>query len=126
VGRNRIERAFRGCVLVESWTAADGGRGTSHNIYDRQSRTWHQTWVDDNGFHLRLDGGLRDGRMVLEGSRIGENGVRVQHRLSWTPLAGGEVRQHWERSLDGGTSWSTLFLGRYRPIPAPGRDGPGE
>ena len=28
-GHNRIERSQRGCVLVENWTSATGGTGTS-------------------------------------------------------------------------------------------------
>jgi hypothetical protein len=46
VGHNRIETAHGGCALIEHWTSVTGVTGTSVNIYDRDRRQWHQTWVD--------------------------------------------------------------------------------
>jgi hypothetical protein len=34
-------------------------------------------------------------------------------RISWTPLPRGDVRQLWERSADGGRTWTVIFDGRY-------------
>ena len=113
VGRNHIERTLGGCVLHESWTATDGSKGESFNIYDRSSGHWHQTWVDEHGLLLQLDGGLRGTSMVLEGERLSPNHTRMLHRITWTPLDARHVRQHWERSADGGKTWETLFDGRY-------------
>jgi hypothetical protein len=113
VGRNHIERSLGGCVLHESWTATDGSKGESFNIYDRSSGRWHQTWVDEHGLLLQLDGGLQGPSMVLEGERLSPDHTRMLHRITWTPLDAQHVRQHWERSADGGKTWETLFDGRY-------------
>ena len=56
VGSNTIRRILTGCVLHESWIGASGGGGQSHNIYNMQTEQWHQTWVDDSGRLLQLDG----------------------------------------------------------------------
>ena len=112
-GSNRIERRHKGCVLAEHWTSANGGfTGSSINIYDAATGRWHQTWADSSGTLLLLEGGFHDGQMVLEGTRPGTDDGRVRHRISWTPLANGTVRQHWE-SRRGDDGWTTLFDGIY-------------
>jgi hypothetical protein len=35
------------------------------------------------------------------------------NRVTWQPLPDGRVRQHWEASEDGGTTWKTAFDGYY-------------
>jgi hypothetical protein len=115
-GRNRIESILDGCVLLETWEGAQGSAGRSFNMFDaRGDGRWHQTWVDGSGGRLDLVGGLDgEGRMVLEGERPGAEGGTVRHRITWTPEAGGTVRQHWQASSDAGATWNDLFLGTYR------------
>ena len=60
-GTNTITPMLNGCVLHEQWAGAGGSVGENFNIYDRQSGTWHQTWVANGGLLLRLDGGMADG-----------------------------------------------------------------
>lgn len=113
-GHNRITSIDGGCVLLESWTGVSGFTGHSLNIYDASRGVWHQTWVDNSGSLLVLEGTFRDGKMVLEGEHEGtEAGKKRRERITWTPLPGGEVRQHWESSTDGGVTWTTAFDGRY-------------
>ena len=113
-GTNSITRILGGCVLLETWRGASGTEGTSFNIYDRADRAWHQVWVDSHGTRLDLAGGLRDGRMVLDGKdRKGPRGGTVRDRITWTPLPGGTVRQHWQQSQDAGATWATAFDGLY-------------
>src|SRR4030088_470906 len=57
-GQNSIEADLKRCALFESWSSVDGSRGRSINFYDRIRRRWHQTWVDDRGGGLEIDGGL--------------------------------------------------------------------
>jgi hypothetical protein len=112
-GRNRIEAALDGCTLVEQWTGAGASRGTSLNAYDATTKRWHQTWVDNAGQVLRLDGGFGEGRMSMQGVAPGADGKPARQRISWTPLAGGRVRQLWESSADEGATWTVVFDGTY-------------
>jgi hypothetical protein len=114
VGRNLIEPILGGCVLRETWTGSGGSNGTSYNAWDRQRRRWHQTWVDNGGLVLRLEGGFADGRMVLSGETLDSAGSAVLNRITWQETAPGQVRQLWEVSSDGGKAWRTVFDGRYR------------
>ncbi len=117
-GHNHIERTPSGCALQERWVSAAGGHGTSLNFYDRANRQWHQVWVDGRGGVLRL-AGRRDGAaMVLTGNAPDASGRPQRQRITWTPLPGGRVRQHWETSTDG-QQWQTAFDGEYRPDARP-------
>lgn len=116
VGTNRIESLYDGAALAEHWEGVGGIRGTSLNALDTGTGRWHQTWVDSSGALLRLEGGVVEASMVLEGTAPADDvPARVdQQRITWTPNADGSVRQHWEVSSDGGASWRTAFDGEYR------------
>lgn len=117
--KSRITRLFGDCGLREEYWAG-GGRyeGSSFNVYDAPRKVWHQTWVDNQGGLLALEGGLRGTSMVLEGEQPGPQGGKQTNRITWTPNSDGTVRQLWEISTDAGKSWSTAFDGLYRHPPA--------
>jgi hypothetical protein len=112
VGTNSITREYAGCVVHERYSTPRAYAGESLNTYDAQRRTWHQTWVDNGGTLLLLEGKLVGGAMVLEGAGIVE-GKPVKHRITWTPNADGTVRQFWQTAGADG-AWQTTFDGTYR------------
>jgi Protein of unknown function (DUF1579) len=109
-GRNTIDRPLGSCVLQEHWVGARGSHGSSFNIYDATSKHWHQTWVDDQGTLLVLNGSFADGKMTLTGM-----GGTVLNRIVWYREHGdaNTVRQVWDTSADGGKTWQTVFNGLY-------------
>jgi len=111
-GVNNIEREYEGCVIHERYATERGYKGESVNAYDAGRNLWHQTWVDNQGTLLLLEGSLRGASMVLQGQSAGENGRLVRHRITWTPNPNGSVRQHWESTDDQG-QWTTAFDGLY-------------
>jgi hypothetical protein len=113
-GHNLIESILGGCVLSENWTGSRGGVGKSYNAYNGRTRQWHQTWVDNSGSVVQLDGGFANGKMVLSGEGRDSTGAKVVNRITWQEIEPGVVRQLWEQSADGGKSWSVAFDGRYR------------
>ncbi|MBT4522625.1 MAG: hypothetical protein HOC23_21720 [Halieaceae bacterium] len=116
VGHNRVERILGGCAISENWQSSSDNRGVSYNFYDALTNSWHQTWVDDSGGSLFLDGGLHNGVMVLAGQRPGKEGGLIEHEISWTLLDDGRVKQHWRASRDGGKSWNDAFVGFYSRV----------
>jgi hypothetical protein len=119
-GHNSIISLFDGCALREEWRGESGHRGTSVNAWSPSRGTWHQTWVDASGMLLLLEGGLRDGAMVMEGeaSFPGEPSRSMRHRISWSRVEDDpdQLRQHWEVAGESG-AWETVFDGRYRRLP---------
>lgn len=111
-GTNSIKREIGGCVLHERYETGRGYSGESFNVYDARRKVWHQTWVDSSGLLLVLEGGLRDGRMVLEGQTTGADQSTTRQRISWTPNPDGSVRQLWEATGKDG-EWTVLFDGKY-------------
>ena len=113
-GDNRIEPILDGCALLENWTGAKGGAGKSLNFFDREDGLWHQTWIDRSGGALFLAGKFENGAMRLEGERAATSKQpATRHRITWTPLPGGKVRQLWESTPAGKNLWSTQFDGLY-------------
>lgn len=112
-GSNKIERVSNGNGLLENWTSARGGHGKSLNAYNPTKKVWQQFWVGGDGMVLELSGGLNErGAMVMVGPSSAPNQAEL-NRVTWTPNADGSVRQFWEVSTDGGTTWSVVFDGRY-------------
>jgi hypothetical protein len=111
-GVNRISSEYNGCVVHERYETGRGYSGESLNTFDAGRKVWHQTWVDTSGTLLVLEGGLRNGSMVLEGQTTGADAQVTRHRITWTPNADGSVRQLWE-STDAKGQWAVASDGKY-------------
>lgn len=107
--RNRITSANGGCTLLEQYTTPGGFEGSSLNFYDAARKVWHQTWIDNQGQPLYLEGGLQGDAMVMQTTAD----ATIVQRITWTPLPDGRVRQHWESTGDAGRTWATVFDGYY-------------
>lgn len=113
-GSNRIEKAERGCVLIESWQSATGTTGMSINYLDKAADEWVQIWNDGGGNQINIRGGMTDEGMLLEGTiHYVASGTTAPFRGLWTPLPDGRVRQFFEQSNDGGKTWVPWFEGFY-------------
>ena len=111
-GTNHIEQILSGCALQENWVGAHGSVGHSFNAFDKNTGRWHQTWVDNGGLLLQLDGELEGDAMVLSGPGTSRDGEPITHRITWTALDDGRVKQHWQVSPDG-EEWKDVFVGLY-------------
>lgn len=109
VSRSSITSTNGGCTIHEHYRSPAGYQGSSLNFYDAARKRWHQTWIDNEGQPLYLEGGRQGGSMVL--ATTGD--PRNVERITWTPLPDGRVRQHWESTADGGETWTTVFDGYY-------------
>ena len=109
LGYNKITQIEGGCGLQENWTSGKPGyTGQSMSFYDRTTGNWNQTWVDNGGGVIMMDGKLIDGAMVM---MSGDN--LVQNRTEWKPLDDGRVLHTWNQTKDGGVTWITVFKGYY-------------
>ncbi|WP_088329474.1 hypothetical protein [Lacimicrobium sp. SS2-24] len=116
-GTNRISKDLDNCAIREHYTTPSGYSGRSLNIYDSTRQVWHQTWVDNQGVLLVLEGRLEQQSMRLSGEGITAEGEKVLHRITWTPnMEDNTVRQHWQSSKDMGQTWLSLFDGRYKKV----------
>lgn len=114
-GHNTLSVILGECVLHEHYTTPSGYEGRSLNVYDASRGVWHQTWTDNQGLLLVLEGGFEGDAMVMRGETIGTDGSTTLNRVTWSRMdaSGDRVRQHWEISTDDGRTWATSFDGRY-------------
>ena len=79
---------------------------------DDELDLWRQSWVDNSGNYWAFSGRFEDGRMVL-GTDVERDGQPLKLRMVWFNLGPEAFDWHWERSDDGGQTWSVLWKLRY-------------
>jgi hypothetical protein len=98
------------CIVIERW---DGGRGhTGENIfaYSAGDRSWHGIFADNQGHvHVFVDGKVRDGSAEFTGPSRGEHGETILNRITIRRISDTQAQQSWEKSSDGGKTWSAQF-----------------
>ena len=110
-GRNRIESTFAGCVIEEHFHAeGPGDPWNGHSVSMFSNGVWRQTWVDDGGSFLAFTGGMQDGKMIL----VGEAQQGAQKRMVFSDIKRDSLHWSWERTADGGKTWSPIMTIEYR------------
>jgi hypothetical protein len=117
-GHLRMTPMLLRCAVRGHWRGAIAGRGEVTTWYDRFQQRWHQLYINDDGHPLMMSGGVQDGALVFTGVNTFFDGRVGLHRMSWSPLPGGGLRQHWELSMDDGKTWETLIDARGRRMGA--------
>lgn len=116
-GRNTVEPMLGDCTLLENWTSANNREGKSFNWVDRSTYReprWRQLWIADGGNTLDYyNGHYSDGAMRFEGHTFSPTGDSIPQKLRFENLAPDTVRQVFEQSNDGGSSWVVTFNGLY-------------
>lgn len=112
--RNRIEAVLDGHVILENFDgrAAIPLQGMSVSVFHPVREVWQQTWVDNTGNYWSFAGRLAEGRMILA-TTVERDGQPIGLRMVWFNLQPNALDWHWERSDDGGQTWSVLWALHY-------------
>lgn len=110
-GVNTITRASEGCVILENWEATGPHCGMSMNYYDPVLRKWQQKWVGSGQDIIEFNEGEYVGNeMRFKFTGTNPDGTTFPGRLTFTNMVeSGRVRQHSERTSDGGKTWQTIY-----------------
>jgi len=113
-GTNSITKHHKNCLIMENWTSAQDGTGSSMNYYDAVEDQWRQLWVA-GGYSIDYTGGLDEaGSMVLKGKiNYYKTGKSQGFRGTWTANADGSVRQFFEQRDLKTHEWTVWFDGIY-------------
>jgi hypothetical protein len=117
VGTNSVYLDLGGCVLVENFDGRPSldFQGLSFSVYDREAHCWKQSWVDSEGGYLDFAGSFENG--VMELRRNGEvDGVPALFRMRWENIEHDSLDWSWQRSVDGGETWTTLWAIAYTRV----------
>ena len=115
VGTSSIQLILDECVIFENWMNRVGNEGKSFNKYDATAGIWRQTWVDQSGSWTEFRGEWNGAHMRITTDNVKQpDGSLKKRRMTFTPDAGGSVRQHGEMSADDGQTWTTEYDLTYR------------
>ena len=90
-------------------------QGLSFSVYDRNAGCWKQTWVDSEGSYLDFVGSFADGVMELRRSGECDDAGSV-FRMRWENIEPNSLDWSWQRSVDGGETWTTLWAIEYSRV----------
>jgi hypothetical protein len=115
--RNRITRILDGCAILEEFSGAPGTKldGRSVSTFDRATSRWKQAWVDNSGSFLDFSGAFAEGRMIF-GREFERGGKRIMQRMVFQDIRRDRLKWLWQRSDDGGGTWSTQWEIGYRRV----------
>ncbi len=106
-GTNRVTRDLGDCVIHEHFNGA-GLIGESWSLYHAPSRRWRQTWVDNQGGYFALSGGRENDKFVLVSRGVDDNQPR--QRMVFENITPQNFTWRWQRTTDGGTTWSDAWV----------------
>jgi hypothetical protein len=114
--RNRITKTLDGCAVLEEFTGAPGTKldGRSFSTYDRATKRWRQTWVDNTASYLDLEGATVDGNMAFVRS-VTKDGKTTHQRMVFRDVKPESLTWVWQSSPDGAT-WTTLWEIAYKRV----------
>ena len=113
-GVNRISKILDNCVVHENFEGAPL-KGQSFSSFDRATKKWKQTWVDNTASYLDFTGGFADGKMILA-REFETNGKKISQRMVWFDIQPDQFQWNWERSDDGGQTWKVLWHIDYKRV----------
>jgi hypothetical protein len=95
---------------MENWESQGPHNGVSINYYDPANGKWKQKWAGSGQDIMEFyDGQYMDSIMRFKYDIVNADGTVKPGMLEFTNMESGNVRQHFQRSDDGGKSWQTVY-----------------
>lgn len=116
--RNQVTRILDGCAVLEEFLGGSGTQleGKSFSTFDRATRTWKQTWVDNTASYLDFTGGMVDGKMILTREAVQKDGRKFHQRMVFQDIKTNSLKWLWQKSEDGGKTWKTQWDIDYKRV----------
>lgn len=109
-GFNSITSRSGGCVILESWESQGPHSGVSINYLEPTSGKWQQKWAGSGQDIVEFyDGEFSDGAMRFKWDGTNPDGTKFPGQLTFSNMSNGNVRQHSQRSNDGGRTWIDVY-----------------
>jgi len=114
--RNRITKTLDGCAILEEFTGAPGTKldGRSYSAFDRATKRWKQTWVDNTASYLDFEGTTVDGHMAFA-RVVAKDGKSSHQRMVFRDVKPDSLKWIWELSPDG-KAWKTSWEIEYKRV----------
>lgn len=119
---NEVNRILKGKVIKENFIITEdpknkGVHGLSFSVYNANTKTWKQTWVDNQGAYLDFTGRFESNKRIFErsfqGIRDKYKGKTIRQRMVFYNIKTDSFDWDWESSLDGGKTWKLNWKIKY-------------
>ncbi len=112
---NSLRRILADTVIEEDFRSADL-EGRSWSVFIPLRKMWVQTWVDNKASYLLFTGGREaDGWRILR-QHLPQGGAGT-HRMIFDKITTDAFEWEWQRTDDGGATWTVLWHIDYRRRP---------
>jgi len=115
-GTNSIYKIMDGCTVQENFENPKSHySGKSWSMYNSQAKSWQQTWVDNQGGYIVLNGKFENGAMTLttEARKL-PNGKEQVYRMVYHNIAQNSFDWDWESTTDNGATWVSGWHIHYK------------
>lgn len=110
-GTNHIVKEYGSCIIHENFAdRVSNYFGQSFSVYNSKTKSWEQTWIDNQNSYMLFNGGLVNNEMILNQLETPVDDLR---RMRFTSITQNNFDWYWESSKDNGKTWSTLWLIHY-------------
>ncbi|MEM9680337.1 MAG: hypothetical protein AAF901_08445, partial [Bacteroidota bacterium] len=117
-GTNTISKILDDSVILENFVITEGQstgfKGTSISVYQKQLKTWKQSWADSqtNFFYFK---GSKDGDKRIFQTDVFDlpDGKKSTQRMVFDNIETDSFIWNWESSIDGGQTWTLNWQIRY-------------
>jgi hypothetical protein len=108
-----VSLALDKCLVVESWDGGKGHDGKNMFAYSRDDKSWHGMFADNQGRVHVFEGKIESGSAEFNGPSRNPDGQMALNRIRVVRVNANKVEQSWEKSSDGGVTWTLEFRGEY-------------
>lgn len=113
-GENSITKDLGGSVIREMFRSeATKTNGASLSVLSALDSTWHQTWVDNQGSYIPLDGITKGDQRIFQTKPYEQNGNTFISRMRFYNISVNSFTWDWEKSADNGESWQLSWRIHY-------------
>jgi hypothetical protein len=115
-GSNSIKKEMNAKVIHENFNDPNTGfYGQSWSVYNPKMKVWQQTWVDNQGGYIVLNGNYENNKMILSTEeKTLASGKKVINRMIFYNITKESFDWNWENSEDGGLNWKLNWKIHYK------------
>lgn len=118
-GTNHVHKTLDETVIQENFEAFQGSyegfKGKSFSVYNPGKQSWYQTWVDNEGGYIDLEGRVEGERRIFQtDARITAQGDTIMNRMVFYDIEPNSFTWDWEYSMDEGESWTLSWRIYYQ------------
>lgn len=113
-GKNSITKILDDKVILENFTDEKGYKGTSISVYNKQKKTWHQGYADNQGIYYNFIGEVSGDKRIFRTPTKEVDGKLMTQRMVFYDITGKSMTWDWELSKDGGKTWELQWRIHYK------------